>query len=120
MTETDSRSQSDPISITEWVSTLGEWAKSKSWGINNRSVLERLALIHSEVSEIVLALRKGLPVREISVSAGVPDGVPIEIADVVMRLMVLCAEEDIDLERAMRMKLIYNRSRPPRHGRATF
>ena len=121
MTNSGSLKRRDPVSITEWVSALGEWAKSKGWGANKRSVLERLALVHSEVSEIVLALRDDLPLREISVSStGTPTGVPIEIADVVMRLLVLCAEENIDLERAMNMKLAYNRTRPTRHGRTTF
>ena len=40
-----------------------------------------------------------------------------EIADAFLRLMDLCGEKGIDIERAIRAKAIYNRMRPPKHGK---
>ena len=45
-----------------------------------------------------------------------PEGIPIEIADVVIRLADFCGHYGIDLERAIRLKLAHNKTRPHRHG----
>ncbi len=42
--------------------------------------------------------------------------VPIELADVVIRVMDLCEAHDIDLDEAIERKNIYNTTRPYRHG----
>lgn len=110
-----------PTTIGTWVATLGDWAVSKGWGKNKRSILEKLALVHAEVSEVTDVLRTGASAVEIFVDTeNAPQGVPIELADVVMRIMVLCAEEGIDLEAAMRMKLDFNRRRDYRHGNRIY
>lgn len=41
-----------------------------------------------------------------------------EIADAFLRLMDLCGEHGIDIERAIIAKAAYNRMRPPKHGKA--
>ena len=41
-----------------------------------------------------------------------------EIADAFMRLMDLCGEYGIDIERHIMMKAMYNEMRPPKHGKA--
>ena len=45
-----------------------------------------------------------------------PLGVPTELADVVIRIGDFCGKYGIDLERAIRIKQAYNRTRPARHG----
>lgn len=45
-----------------------------------------------------------------------PEGFPIEIADVFIRLADLCALLKIDLDTALTIKADYNRTRPYRHG----
>lgn len=53
---------------------------------------------------------------ESGVSLPKPEGLAIEIADVILRLLDLCESQGIDLERAMRLKHEYNKTRPRMHG----
>lgn len=45
-----------------------------------------------------------------------PCGIPSELADVVIRLLNLCAMRGIDIEAAVEDKMAYNATRPARHG----
>jgi NTP pyrophosphatase (non-canonical NTP hydrolase) len=46
-----------------------------------------------------------------------PDGIPIELADVLIRLLDTAETLGIDLGQAVRVKAAYNRGRPYRHGK---
>lgn len=46
-----------------------------------------------------------------------PEGVPSELADIVIRVLDLCATEGIDLEDFVEEKLLYNAQRPYKHGK---
>ena len=45
-----------------------------------------------------------------------PEGVAIELADAIIRILDYCAEAGIDIEEAIAIKHEYNKSRPYRHG----
>jgi hypothetical protein len=45
-----------------------------------------------------------------------PEGIPVELADAVIRIADWCGQNDVDLAAAIRLKMQYNRSRPFRHG----
>lgn len=45
-----------------------------------------------------------------------PEGVPIELADAIIRMMDFCGENNIDIEYAVRLKMAYNKTRSYRHG----
>lgn len=45
-----------------------------------------------------------------------PEGIPSELADIVIRVMDICGMYGIDLEKAILEKMEYNRTRPMRHG----
>jgi hypothetical protein len=47
---------------------------------------------------------------------GKPEGIPIEIADAIIRLLDYCGKEKIDIEQAVRIKMLYNEGRPYKHG----
>ncbi len=79
---------------------------------------EKLALMHSEISEALEEIRAGHPVAEVRFENGKPEGVPVELADVVIRIADFCGLHGIDLETAIALKHSYNRSRPMRHGKA--
>jgi len=102
--------------FNEFAKEMHELAKEKGWWSKDRSFGELIALHHSELSEALEEYRANRPVTEIRFDHGKPCGVPIELADLVIRLADLCGAYGIDLEQAVRMKAEYNHTRPFRHG----
>jgi NTP pyrophosphatase (non-canonical NTP hydrolase) len=45
-----------------------------------------------------------------------PEGIPSELADIVIRVMDICGHYGIDLDAAIAEKMEYNRTRPMCHG----
>jgi NTP pyrophosphatase (non-canonical NTP hydrolase) len=73
--------------------------------------LAYLSLVHSEVSEAVECVRRGQ--REaFSGVGGKPEGLPSELADIMLRVMIFAAAKGIDLHEAMVTKHTYNQTRP--------
>lgn len=86
------------------------------WWEDQPSFPEVAALIHSEVSEAVEEYRKGMYTCKVYYEDGKPMGIPIEMADAVIRIMDYCEHAGIDLDYAICLKARYNQTRPYRHG----
>lgn len=99
----------------------------------------KLALVHSEVSEVLEEVRAGAPLtrnrytghhdrgcacRDWSLyntctcrTPRKPEGVPSELADVVIRIFDLAGWLGVDLETAIIEKLDFNQTRSHKHGK---
>jgi hypothetical protein len=87
-------------------------------------VNEKLALIHSELSEALEEVRDANPnvstsLRQVRVreSDGKPEGFPVELADAVIRIADLADGLGINLSEGLALKMGYNQGRPRMHGR---
>ena len=82
----------------------------------------KLDLMHSELSEALEEMRSGHAVDETYYNGDSrkPEGVPSELADVVIRIMDFCGANNIDLEGIIIEKLNYNASRSKMHGGRKF
>lgn len=83
---------------------------------DKRMFVEKLCLIHSELSEALEEYRDGRGYTEIYHKEGKPEGIPIELADVAIRLFDLAGIYGIDLAGAISIKQQFNNTRPYRHG----
>lgn len=79
----------------------------------------KVALIHSELSELLEVLRNGRPWPEV-MSAKCPEitAVAEELADTVIRCLDMAGALGIDLVAAVHAKQAYNETRPHKHGKA--
>lgn len=81
-------------------------------GFNNR-----LMLIVDEIAEAHEEFRSGHGFAEVYYKDGKPEGIPIELADAVIRLLDLAEICGFNMETAMEEKMAYNEGRPYMHGR---
>lgn len=94
-------------SINELIKECNCIAKSKGWWETERNDGELIALMHSELSEALEAMR----------NHGKKEDLAEELADCCIRIFDYCGARDIDLEKALVKKMEYNKGRPYRHGK---
>lgn len=78
---------------------------------------EKIALMHSELSEALEAARKGLPADKHCPMYG---NLEVELADVVIRIMDYAQHMGLDVAGALVEKARVNDARPYKHGGKAF
>lgn len=129
---------SDGIRVNEVAARIHSWAVEKGWvddfyafervgedGFRMQVALiaEKLALVHSEVSEALEELRscKSMEdVRRIWYHDGKPEGFAVELADAHIRLWNIESMIGLAPEDALQLKLNYNDTRAWKHGGKTI
>jgi hypothetical protein len=84
-----------------------------------RLIPEKIALMHAELSEALEEYRDGHAPNEIYYkpeNPSKPEGIPVEIADTIIRALDFCHGYGIDIDEVIRLKMKYNASRPFKHG----
>lgn len=74
---------------------------------------QRIALMHSELSEALEADRKDLMDDKLTDELGLP----VELADTLIRILDYCGRHEINIGGIVKRKLEYNTSRPYKHGK---
>lgn len=95
-------------------------ARSKGFreNVGDVSIATYVANLHGEVSELWEAYRRGKLFEQCDKDT--PETLTCaeeELADIIIRALDTAAELGIDLDRAMRVKLAYNLTRPFKHGK---
>lgn len=108
---------------SDWVASIARF--------QHIAFAQRIALIQSEASEALEADRKNRHADLISMQEQmqahgfraedfqryIKDTVEDEIADTIIRLLDLCGMLDIDIDKHIELKMLYNSSRPYLHGK---
>lgn len=122
------------MDINALIKEAHQTALEKGWWEGERNIGMLIALMHSELSEALEDYRNGRGMTEVYYECkedfcpypnrpcpdecphGKPCGIPIELADCIIRIFDTCGKYGIDLEKAIEIKMAYNKTRHYRHG----
>lgn len=129
------------MGLNELAKEIHKNAVAHGWWETERSFPEIIALCHSELSEALEEYRNGnnelyfkgqdnsqnfyilsLSQYVYYASQGIikeelsPEGIAIELADCIIRILDYCSHVGIDIDSIIKLKTEYNKKRPYRHG----
>lgn len=102
-------------SFNDYAAYIHDWARRKGfWDGDARNDGEIIALMHSELSEALEAVRRGDPPDD-----KIPQfsGYEAELADCVIRIMDTAAARGLRVGEAIVAKMAYNEGREYKHGK---
>lgn len=103
------------MKIIDWQAEVHTVARTKGFYDKPKTDLESIMLMVSELAEAAEEIRKTTVL--IYYNLGKPEGLAIELADCVIRILDYCESKHIDLEYCMKIKNKYNKTRPYMHGK---
>jgi NTP pyrophosphatase (non-canonical NTP hydrolase) len=105
------------LKLNDFMHDVHSNAKAKGWWREDRSFGEIIALCHAELSEALEEYRNGCAMdTKYYTKEGKPEGIAVELADTIIRILDFCGHAGIDIEAALKEKHEYNKLRPYRHG----
>lgn len=105
------------LTISNLIAQAHEMAVDKGFWNFETNVPEKIALIHSEISEALEEYRDPHSIDLLYYKEDKPEGFGIELADAVIRIADLCGYFNIDLTQMISIKMEYNSTRPYMHGK---
>jgi NTP pyrophosphatase (non-canonical NTP hydrolase) len=132
------------MNINEFAKEVHENAVEHGWWEKERGFAEVIALCHSELSEALEEYRNNRPQlyynceyqdtrskcpdkydacqygKNEGCNKAKPEGIAVELADCIIRILDYCGKENIDIEEVLRIKHEYNKTRPYKHGGKTI
>ena len=106
------------INLNRLSKSIHRGNKKKGFYDHDKNFGELIALMHSELSEALEDYREGKkPNKSFYEEDGKLCGIPSEFADCIIRILDVCGYYKIDIDKAIKEKLEYNKTRPYKHDK---